>query len=418
MRAVLLFSIITAISLAALARPRIGLYGYVWFALMRPDVLAWQYNAQPYSFALAVATLLGSLRYSSFFLDLFRIPFTRWILVLNAFIFASAVFAINPSLSWPSYGLYARMILMSLLIPVLIRTPRQCEILVLVMAGSLCFLGTKYGVFGLLAGGIRFSSGYGGFLSDNNSLALGFAMGAAQCWYARDLFNSFWMRALCAGSFAATAAAAVMTYSRGAALALVGLLLFIIYHSKQRLIALFVMAIAAFALADLLGSSYAERMSTLSNPNEEASARARMDYYYAALQIWSDYPVLGVGYGKENQQAIISRYRETDQVIHNTYLQMLTDSGTFATLIYLGLLVGTFAWLGMSTKNSSQKDAAVPRALQSSLLVFAIGGTFLSRTDFDLVYLIIAAAGSWWGVRRDTNASDQLASEANSLVTT
>jgi O-antigen ligase len=91
------------------------------------------------------------------------------------------------------------------------------------------------------------------------------------------------------------------------------------------------------------------------------------------------------------------------QVIHNTYLQMLTDSGVFAFGLYIVLLFGTIFWLGRSAKRMWLLDpqlAHVPMALQAALITFAVGSTFLSRVNFDLTYYLLTAAAAWLPIER------------------
>ena len=57
MRTDLLIVIVVALALLALVKPRLGLFGYLWFALMRPDILSWSVGVLPYSAILADATL-------------------------------------------------------------------------------------------------------------------------------------------------------------------------------------------------------------------------------------------------------------------------------------------------------------------------------------------------------------------------
>jgi O-antigen ligase len=108
--------------------------------------------------------------------------------------------------------------------------------------------------------------------------------------------------------------------------------------------------------------------------------------------------------------------QEHRQVVHNTYLQMLTDSGVFAFAIYVVLLWGTTWWLGRSAKRMREFDpklAAVPLALRASLVAFAIGSTFLSRVQFDLTYFVLMAAAAWMPIehQRLLEIAEQLEDE-------
>jgi len=143
-----------------------------------------------------------------------------------------------------------------------------------------------------------------------------------------------------------------------------------------------------------------ERMATLKAPEQEGSAASRITHAITALQMWTDYPLTGVGFGGQNYVALSPRYTgvEDIHVVHNSYLEMLVDSGIFAFLIYTGLLWGTILWLDFSIRKFLKQDsrrAAVPLAIQVSLIAFALGGTFYSAQRFDLPYILLMCAGCW-----------------------
>ena len=52
-----------------------------------------------------------------------------------------------PELTWAPLNLYSRIILMSLLIVVLVQSFEHLRLMLLVMAGSLGFIGFKFGLF-------------------------------------------------------------------------------------------------------------------------------------------------------------------------------------------------------------------------------------------------------------------------------
>lgn len=407
MRELLLLAIVIPLCCVALVKPRLGLYGYLWFALMRPDVLAWSSTTIPYSLALAVSTLLGSLPYVSGLGVLFSNPLARWLLLLQIPVGVSVLSAQVPALSAYPYSVYVRLILMALLILRYVQTEQHLRQLVVLIAFSLGFLGSKFGVYGLLHGGVRLMGGYEGtMLSDNNTLALALAMAIPLCWYSRALVSARWAKLMFLGMVFANIAAIIMTHSRGAAVSLLAAFLLIIWRAKRRLAILALLAVLCAPALYMMRTSYFDRLATLQNPEEDASAYSRLEYQKAALAMWKDYPWFGVGFGMNNYVRLVPQYlgRNDIHVAHNTYLQMLVDSGVFAFLIYVGLLVAVLVWLGKSAKETRQTMPSLevyPMALQASLAAFAVGSTFVSRVEFDLFYILLAAAASWQIVYRE-----------------
>jgi putative inorganic carbon (HCO3(-)) transporter len=406
MRELLLILIVLVLSIVALPKPLWGLYGYVWFGLMRPDVLAWSVDKYSYSLALAVTTLLGSLQHLGRVRVFFENPLCLGLVLFQVPLAVSAVFAQVPELCVEPFWLFERVILMALFIPVLVRTEQEFRTLYMVMAFSLGALGLKFGAFGLLHGGVRFTQGYGGMLSGNNEIALGLAMATPLCWYVRRLLVVTWARWLVLAMTVGCIAAVVMTYSRGGALALTAALVLIIMREKRRLLTFTIIFVLAAPSVYLIHDTYFQRLETLKNPTDESSAASRLEYAKAAIAVWEDYPLLGVGFGQTNYVRLSGRYvgRNVDQVVHNSYLQTLVDSGSVAFLMYVGLLFGTITWLQVSATRA-QRDypemVVYLVAIQTAIVAFAVGSTFGSIEHYDFYYMLLMCAACCYEIIRE-----------------
>jgi probable O-glycosylation ligase (exosortase A-associated) len=396
MREVLLVAIVIAISMAAFVRPRVGYFGYIWFALMRPDILAWSDTGRiPYSMILAFSTLAGSWSYVIRIGEWFRNPFALGQLSLQALIAISVVLAVEVNLAVSAYPLYFRMVLMAMLSLLLIETKEQLKWYLAVIAFSIGFLGWKMGFSGMLAGGVVFAQGYGGFYSDNNTLALAVAMSMPMCWHAVDFFPARLYKVGCIIFAVSAMAAVVMTHSRGASLSMGVAMAAIALRSRHKFLVIGLMAILGLLFAFMVWDSYSARMSTLSDIEAEASAYSRVVYTLAALRMWMDYPLFGVGFGTTNYIRLAPRYGGTHHVVHNTYAQMLVDSGIFAFAVYAALLFGSIYWTGRVAKKTRETDrvmSSMSLCIRDALLVFSVGSAALSRVNFDLVYFLMAGA--------------------------
>lgn len=396
MREALLWLITIGICLAGLLRPRLGLFGYMWFSIMKPD--DWAYSAGVYSMLIAASTLVGSLRYSLSVPKLLRNPITLGLLLLLIPITVSVFTAVDPTLSYLPYRSYVQMMVMMLLIPVVLSTESDLRTLLLVIGLSIGLIGLKFGLLGLLHGGARFSQGYGnGLLSDNNALALGLAMGFTLCWYGRSMVENWWLRQLLLACALGSMAAVIMTYSRGGMLCLALNVLLLAYWSKHKIATVVAFVILLAPVIYLLGNSYLDRMATLKDPTADSSANDRILAAKAAIAMWKDYPLTGVGFGGLNQMALQHKYIDLDQplVVHNTYIELLVGSGIFALITYLAVLGFCICYLGTTIgreKHTNPQCARYARALQTSLLTFCLGSYFLSRVTFDMFYMILAAA--------------------------
>jgi putative inorganic carbon (HCO3(-)) transporter len=399
-REAILLGIIAPIVVVALARPRVGLYGYLWYALARPDLLAWVEDKYQISLILALATVVGSVRYWNRVGAVFTNPFSRWLLALQVPLALSVAFSPNPDLGLPRYTFYIRMILVLLLIPILIESESQLRTLLLVISLSLGIVGLKFGLYGVGHGGAEFVNGYGGMLGDNNFVALALAMLIPLCWYGRALTPSRSIKALLLVIACLSIPAVIMTNSRGGSLAMGLGLLLILARTKRKVASLVLLSAVLVGTISLVYNQYVTRMSTLEDYNKEASAHSRIVLAKTAIAMWKDYPLLGVGFGGLNYAALAPSYSGVDgiHVVHNSYLEMLVDSGVFAFLIYVYLFAGSVVWLRRSARATVGESQAIPLAISTSLLVFALGGYFYSWQRVDLPYILLMCCASWYNL--------------------
>ncbi len=404
-RLVGLLIVIPVLSAVALLRPQIGIYSYVWFALMRPDALAWSIGRFPLSFALAVCTLAGALRHLGRIRVLFHNPFTRLLLLLQIPIALSVVFYVGERyLAADRYEEYLRTIVMVLLIPVLIRTEAELRWLLLVVAWSMGLLGMKFGFYGIWEGGVHIARAYSP-QHDNNTLGLAAAMTVPLCWCLRALVSSRWARIAMQAMVLGCVSTLIMTNSRGATLSAVAAFLCLVRRSRRKFWTLVLLVVFAAWPIYLVKDQYLDRLATLPRFEEEGSAASRIYYARAAFKMWMDYPILGVGFGGRNYSAMTAPYLgwTTRHGAHNSYLQMLVDSGIFALLLYGGLLFGSIRWLGRSAGKMRELRPdleCIPIALQTALITFAVGATFGSSQRYDFSYILLMCASAWHTVQR------------------
>lgn len=406
MRELVLIAAVGLVCCLSLVVPRIGLYGFVCFALLRPDELAWSEGKYPYSMALAAATLLGAIRFAPGIPRLFRNPITLLLLLLQIPIALSVVFSAGPFLSMDRYGEYMRTLIMVMLIPLLIETQSHLRALLLVMAVSLGLLGAKFGLYGILHGGVQYAEGLGDQY-DNNTLGIAMAMAVPLCWHSMRLLSSRLAKAAAMATVVTAAATVVMSNSRGASLSLAVGLLYVAMRSRYRLVTLSALALATVPSVYLVQDQYVSRMTTIWDYKQEASAASRIEFAKAALSMSMAYPVVGVGFGSRNYAALNDKFlgRADVHAAHNTYLQMLADSGCVAYMIYTSLLFGTILWLHKTAKvnrgGTEDNTQALALATVTPLLVFVVGATFGSMQRYDFPYMLLMAAAALYEVQGD-----------------
>jgi putative inorganic carbon (hco3(-)) transporter len=404
-REILLIVVMAVLSVVSLFRPRVGLYGYIWYAIVGPDIICWIEGKYPFSFILAITTLIGAIRYGYRIPQVLRLPAVRWFLAFQIPLFLSVEFCQGPFLSPDRYLLFGKNSLMILLIPLLVFTEEHVRGLLYAFVISELFLGSRFGLFAMVNGGAMLRQNYGR-LYDNNQLALAIVMLLPICWYCRPLVSASWAKMGLLAILVTSAAAVILTNSRGCSMALAAVVLCLIFRSKRKVAAIVLLALAIGPGIYLANDRYFRRMATIEHYEQENSAAGRLQLWKAAIAMWADYPLLGVGLGSRNFTALAGKYlgQDNDLVAHNSYLQMLADSGIIAFLIYCGLLFGTIAWLEKSLRATRKRRPGlecIPMAIQASLIAFAVGSTFYSVDLYDLLYMLVMAAAAWYYVQKD-----------------
>ncbi len=400
--ALLLIAVTGAIGLGFVSPP-IALLSHVAFSLSRPDLLAW--STLPFGVALASLALLNSIRMLGNLANIFTNPFTGLLLLQQIPIGLSVFSAVSLALSMPYYTRYLKIVLMALLIPMMIANETWFRRLMFTIVFSMGLVAVKLGLFSLVYGGASLRRGIGGNISDSNGASLFVAMLIPLAWYSIGLTRTYWVKMTLIGILVCAFATVVAAGSRGNALALACVVGLMVMRTKYKAAGLAGAALLSLPILYMMGDRFASRMATIQTYEEDASSSQRLELWIGGLKAARDYPLLGVGYGEKNWIHVSPRYlgRPNHLVCHNTYIQMLVDCGVPLFLLYVGTLWGAVFWLQRSAARMKALNPdwlPYPYALQGALLVFGLGSTFYSRGDFELTYMLIGAAGSWYLIEK------------------
>lgn len=154
MRDILVTVIVFGLIPYILARPQVGIYTWSWLSYMNPHRLAYGFAyTMPFAQIVAIASLLSILIWK----EPKRVPVTGltvlWVVFLIWMLLTTA-FAMFPELAWPQYERIIKIQLVTFLTMMVIRTHKEINILIWVIALSVGFFGIKGGSLrcSLLAG--------------------------------------------------------------------------------------------------------------------------------------------------------------------------------------------------------------------------------------------------------------------------
>jgi probable O-glycosylation ligase (exosortase A-associated) len=386
----------------AVQSPFYFLLFYLWYAYFRPD--AWIYwmswvQSLNLSLFLGAGVLLSTLASTP------RLRLNATIGMMMLFLLHSlftAIFSAHPDVSWASWWVFLRVWLISYTIILLVRDLQRYRLTVLIIAVSLGFEAAKQGWAGFVLNPGGSNNNTLPFLGDNNGVAVGMMMlvplfGAfAQTTARRWERTVYWILGF--GVFVR----GLTTYSRGGFLA--ALVLAIVYwlQSQKKIRTLVSLALVATLALSVMPQDFWDRMHTITSPSQERdeSARGRLYFWEVAKDMAAAKPIVGVGF--DGFERSYNAYDKSggifggDRAVHSTWFGVLADTGYLGFAFFASLFLQT-CWclfnVGRRRLQTAGADIRIhSRALFTSLLAFAVGGTFVNLQYNEMLWHFIALA--------------------------
>jgi len=246
-------------------------------------------------------------------------------------------------------------------------------------------------------------------IGDNNYLAMATLMVMPLLVYLFRYSESRLIRFSFIGALLACFAGVVATASRGGTVGLAVLGLFLIWHSRRKMLSLLVVASLAGALMSYAPQQWLERMDTITAATESDSFMTRVSSWKLNTIMALDRPLVGGSYSALENWAIFDIYKlkfhRLDGIIaspeptiafaaHSIYFQTLGDLGFPGLFLFMGILFTGFRNIHhvlRYTRNDESliwaRDLAV--LFRLSLIVFMVCGALLSAAYFELLYIML-----------------------------
>lgn len=414
----LLMAAIVLGSIGTVYHPIWGVVLYYALALLRPQYL-WEWSLPVqwrWSLIAAGIALFGCLLHLPRLVLKGRLNLVLGLMVAYAIILLlSCLTAFDPTTAG-QWGIeYAKIILMAFLASIVIDHLWQLRLIGALILGVLGYIAWEINSLYFFDHRLQiFHYGYGGL--DNNGAGLMLAMGIPFAYAYGCAAPKHWHKAVSWGLGLLMVHAVLMSYSRGAMLASIIGMGWVLMHHRPRWQAGVIVLAIALVVPTLAGREIRDRFFSTSNYESDGSANSRLDSWAAAWTMAWDRPFLGQGIRNSNQFSHNYGADIAGRTIHSQYLQIAADSGIPAMAIYIGLIVVSFLWLGRARHmclhprdDDSPLDrpdpeliqaGAVALACQAALIIFAFGGVFLSLEVFELPWLLMVLAGVFPAVAR------------------
>lgn len=407
MRDILITLVIVGLLPFIVRNPRLGVYVWVWLAMMVPHRLAYGFaRTLPFSMMVAVATLIGLLATK----DRHRLPRSPILWAYLAFVAwmtVTSFFALDQS--GAIFGRWVDILKIHVFIFVtmlLIRGREQIERLLWVLTLSLGFYGAKGGIFTVLTGGGgRVWGPSGGVIAGNNALGVALVMLVPFIYYLLLQTKKRYQRLGMIALLVTTVLSILGTQSRGALLALLAMAVLLAIRGRRAVLNTAVIGGLVLAAIAFMPDTWTSRMNTIETYEGDSSAMSRVYTWTTLWNLALDRPLVGAGFNADIP-AVFLKYAPPGvgdfdfdgkiYVAHSIYFQALGEHGFPGLALFL--LVGLLTWLRAGdVAKRAQCDSLfltwVPllmRMAQVSLVGYAVGGAFLSMVHFDFVYYIVA----------------------------
>lgn len=398
LRLIFVFSIILIGAYFSLTGPFYALLFYLWNAYFRPEFWVWDFDTvAPLRLSLVIGAFLLAASIRSF--ARFRWSLSLF-LALAFFIQSTISLLLSPhqTLIVPFWVEFLKVVLITVLITLLVSDERRYRLTLLTIALSLGFEGAKQGwtSFFRNPGGTNINPNV--LLGDNNGVALGMMMLIPMFIALAQTSSTRWERFAHRFFIVGVFYRSISTYSRGGFLAAGAVSLISLARAKHKIRTIIAVGLIGYAIASVMPEAFWERMNTITAPSEErdVSIESRVFYWELAQRVTDDYPFTGVGMNgfrySFSKYSIASGGEEGQRAAHSVWFGLMADLGYPGLTIFVALMLSSIFTCEKLRRRARRRGhhsiATYASHLQTSIVVFAVGGTFLSAQYLELIWHI------------------------------
>ena len=372
----------------------IGVLMWCWLGYMVPHRLSWAVYSMPYASMVAAATLLGILINK----DMKPIPMTRdtgILMMIWGHFVLTTVFAMAPDEAWPYLGQVSKILLFTFLPLALFQDLYRLRLFFLVIALSLGFYGLKGGIFTIVTGGgSRVMMPDDAIIGGANGAGLALNMVIPMLLYLSYDEKNRWLRYLLRAAFVFSIPASLFTYSRGAALGLVAVVLVLAAKAGKLFKALSGLVVLYVFMMMFAPPAWFEKMDTIRTYEEDNSAMSRLEAWEFALRVGIDHPFLGGGFGSIGLADLAQKYnfKRPGLNSHSIFFNVVGEHGLLGLALFCGLIVSCMLTLRRLRRRHKNLPwvSGYTHMLEAGFVGYVVTGAFLSAAYIDLFYHFVA----------------------------
>lgn len=383
---------------ASLFSPFYALLFYLWNAYFRPD--DWTYGG--FIRSLNLSFIIGGYVLLATAVSMPRIRVSTRVVLLALFFVQSLISTMQSEhyyYSWNAWVDFSKVMMITYVIILLTTDRARYRTVLTIIAISLGFECAKQAYAQLYVAPGAQNNNIIVFLGDNNGVAVGTMMLVpiigALAQTATRKWEKFGYRFLLIGVFMR----GITTYSRGGFLSASVLGAFGFARSTKKFRYLVGMVVLAGLVSTVMPQQFWDRMNTINASEEERddSAAGRLHFWNVARIMAQAKPLTGVGFNAYSQsyEAYNGPSEFTgERSVHSVWFGLLGEMG-YPGLVLFVLLWGSSLWSCWRVsvrykKDPERRDLAIyANALMTSLVAFAVGGTFLAYQYNEMIWHII-----------------------------
>lgn len=384
--------------------------GYVWASVLRPQDIGYGFiTTIPISMLFSLLSILGYVLMDRKFPPR-PSPVLVLMLLLPVWITVTTVFAIVPEAAWWKWDWAFKTVVFGAFMIFLYRSRIQIEAFLQVFVFSVGAHVLAAGGKTLLGGGgygrVLALMGGNSLLAEGATLATVALMIVPLALFLKDHNQLFPRLRLVSigylGIVFAAVVCAIGTYQRTAVIGLAVLGLATWVRSDRKILYALIMALAVAAILVFTSDQWVERMDTIDNPTNEASAMGRIMVWRWTIAFALANP-FGGGFEAYRINSFVMPASDPSKegvlivgkAFHSIYFEMLGEHGWPGLFILLSLIGLSFLNLQRVIRQTRKHPAlewagALAKQLQISLLVLVSCGAFIGIGFQPMLYFAFA----------------------------
>jgi len=374
-------------SVFALQGPLYAAGLYLWIAYFRPEYWAWSdvfktldlsYYAGAY---LVLRTIFSSTKFT----------LNRRSVLLFAFLaygLLSTALSPHAAYAFHYWQAFAKTVIVSYLLTILITTPSELRLILLVITLSLGIEGAKQGWSDLIISPGAQNMNLVPFLGDNNVVAIGMLMLLPIVAALGRTADTLWKRRAFQLLTIGMLYRALSTYSRGGFVACAAVAVMYWWRSPYKMRTALAGLLAVAIVVPALPSQFWSRMSTIATAagQRDRSQLGRFHFWNVALSMANDRPAVGVGFNAyeaayDGYDASNGEY-STARSVHSVWFGVLAEMGYPGLFLYLLIVAQGFNACRRVRRRAARGEICkelgrYATGFEAALVAFVVGGSFV-----------------------------------------